>query len=37
MCFSLAAVGGITVRINDPRCVRKTFPDYFDEFRRLVR
>jgi 3-phosphoshikimate 1-carboxyvinyltransferase len=37
MCFSLAALGGITVRINDPRCVRKTFPDYFDEFRRLVR
>jgi len=37
MCFSLAALGGIAVRINDPRCVRKTFPGYFDEFRRLVR
>ena len=32
MCFSLAALGGITVRINDPRCVAKTFPDYFEVF-----
>jgi 3-phosphoshikimate 1-carboxyvinyltransferase len=30
MCFSLAALGGVTVRINDPRCVGKTFPEYFD-------
>ncbi len=30
MCFSLAALGGVTVRINDPGCVAKTFPDYFD-------
>jgi 3-phosphoshikimate 1-carboxyvinyltransferase len=30
MCFSLAAVGGVPVRINDPECVAKTFPDYFD-------
>jgi len=30
MCFSLAALGGITVRINDPGCVAKTFPGYFD-------
>jgi 3-phosphoshikimate 1-carboxyvinyltransferase len=29
MCFSLVALGGVTVRINDPRCVAKTFPDYF--------
>jgi len=29
MCFSLAALGGVAVRINDPACVRKTFPDYF--------
>jgi 3-phosphoshikimate 1-carboxyvinyltransferase len=29
MCFSLAALGGVAVRINDPGCVRKTFPDYF--------
>jgi len=30
MSFSLAALGGIRVRINDPACVRKTFPEYFD-------
>jgi len=29
MCFSLVALGGVTVRINDPGCVAKTFPDYF--------
>ena len=34
MCFSLAALGGVPVRINDPDCVRKTFPDYFDAFAR---
>jgi 3-phosphoshikimate 1-carboxyvinyltransferase len=28
MCFSLAAFG-TPVRINDPKCVGKTFPDYF--------
>ena len=30
MCFSLAALGRVPVRINDPRCVAKTFPEYFD-------
>ncbi|MCK9381973.1 MAG: bifunctional 3-phosphoshikimate 1-carboxyvinyltransferase/cytidylate kinase [Sulfuritalea sp.] len=30
MCFSLAALGGVSVAINDPQCVNKTFPDYFD-------
>ena len=30
MCFSLAALGGVGVRINDPGCVAKTFPEYFD-------
>ena len=30
MCFSLAALGGVSVRINDPDCVAKTFPEYFD-------
>ena len=32
MCFSLVALGGVTVRINEPRCVAKTFPDYFERF-----
>jgi 3-phosphoshikimate 1-carboxyvinyltransferase len=36
MCFSLAAFGPRRVRINDPGCVAKTFPTYFDVFRRLV-
>ena len=30
MSFSLAALGGIRVRINDPGCVAKTFPEYFE-------
>ena len=29
MCFSLATLGGVPVRIMDPGCVAKTFPDYF--------
>jgi 3-phosphoshikimate 1-carboxyvinyltransferase len=32
MCFSLAALGGVPVRINDPRCTAKTFPEYFEVF-----
>ena len=31
MCFSLASFGA-PVRINDPGCVAKTFPGYFEEF-----
>jgi len=32
MCFSLAAFNpdGLRVRIEDPKCVAKTFPDYFE-------
>ncbi|MDH5534359.1 MAG: 3-phosphoshikimate 1-carboxyvinyltransferase [Betaproteobacteria bacterium] len=30
MCFSLAALGGVKVRINNPGCVAKTFPEYFE-------
>ena len=29
MCFSLVALLGVPVRINDPKCVGKTFPEYF--------
>ncbi len=36
MCFSLACLGGVPVRINDPQCVNKTFPDYFDRFADLL-
>jgi len=30
MCFSLVSIGGVPVRINDPGCVNKTFPEYFN-------
>ena len=36
MCFSLAALGGVCVRISDPQCVNKTFPEYFDCLRRVT-
>ena len=42
MCFSLASLDGATrrgntMRINDPKCVAKTFPDYFDAFAQIAR
>ena len=42
MCFSLAslngaACAGAAVRINDPQCVAKTFPDYFEAFAGITR
>lgn len=36
MCFSLARFLGRSVRIDDPDCVAKTFPDYFERLERLV-
>lgn len=30
MCFSMVAVGGHDVIINDPKCTYKTFPTYFE-------
>ncbi|MBI5752668.1 MAG: bifunctional 3-phosphoshikimate 1-carboxyvinyltransferase/cytidylate kinase, partial [Hydrogenophilales bacterium] len=36
MCFSLAAFGAEGIRINDPDCVAKTFPDYFARFREVT-
>jgi 3-phosphoshikimate 1-carboxyvinyltransferase len=36
MSFSLAALGGVPVTINDPGCVAKTFPDYFQAFRSIA-
>ena len=35
MCFSLASFA-VPLRINDPRCVAKTFPDYFERFSRVT-
>ncbi|MDF3837517.1 3-phosphoshikimate 1-carboxyvinyltransferase [Cupriavidus basilensis] len=37
MCFSLAAFGPLPVRINEPGCVAKTFPDYFAAFGAVAR
>ena len=38
MCFSLAAFNpaALPVRIEDPKCVAKTFPDYFEALFSLV-
>lgn len=36
MCFSLVAVGGIPVIINDYHCVGKTFANYFELFQDLL-
>jgi 3-phosphoshikimate 1-carboxyvinyltransferase len=42
MCFSLASLDGVArrgnaMRINDPKCVAKTFPDYFETFAGIAR
>jgi 3-phosphoshikimate 1-carboxyvinyltransferase len=41
MCFSLASLDsaarkGNRIRINDPKCVAKTFPDYFEAFAHIA-
>ena len=36
MCFSLVSLGGVPVTINDPNCVAKTFPTYFEVFANIV-
>lgn len=35
MCFSLVALSTVAVTILDPKCVAKTFPDYFAQLARL--
>ena len=37
MCFSLAAFGPVPLQINDPGCVAKTFPDYFEALGSVTR
>src|SRR5450830_242943 len=42
MCFSLASLDGKArrgnvMRINDPKCVAKTFPEYFEAFRSIAK
>ena len=36
MSFSLVALGGVPVTINDPQCVAKTFPEYFRVFQSIT-
>ena len=36
MCFSLVSLGGVPITINDPGCVAKTFPNYFEEFAKIT-
>jgi 3-phosphoshikimate 1-carboxyvinyltransferase len=41
MCFSLASLDsaarrGNKIRINDPRCVAKTFPEFFEAFAKIA-
>lgn len=36
MCFSLLAFGDVGITINDPACTAKTFPSYFDEFKKIA-
>lgn len=36
MCFSLVSLGDTPITINEPGCVAKTFPDYFERFATLL-
>ena len=36
MSFSLVSLAGVPVRINDPQCVAKTFPDYFSVLKSIT-
>jgi 3-phosphoshikimate 1-carboxyvinyltransferase len=35
MCFSLVSFA-VPIRINNPECVAKTFPDYFQKFKAIT-
>ena len=37
MCFSLVSLKNIPIIINDPACVNKTFPTYFEVLESIVR
>jgi 3-phosphoshikimate 1-carboxyvinyltransferase len=37
MCFSLVSLGGVPITINDPKCVNKTFPEYFTQFASIIK
>ncbi|WP_290728643.1 3-phosphoshikimate 1-carboxyvinyltransferase [Fibrobacter sp. UBA3629] len=37
MCFSLVSLGGVPVKIMDPACVNKTYPQYFEDFEKFAK
>ena len=37
MCFSLVALSKVGVTINEPECVAKTFPTYFEVLQGLLK
>ena len=37
MCFALVSLGGVPITINDPKCVNKTFPDFFLRFANITK
>jgi 3-phosphoshikimate 1-carboxyvinyltransferase len=37
MCFALVSLGGVPIIINDPKCVNKTFPDFFPRFAKITK
>jgi 3-phosphoshikimate 1-carboxyvinyltransferase len=36
MCFSLTCLANKSVEIQDPECVNKTYPNYFNDFLKLL-
>ncbi len=36
MCFSLTCFGGVPVTLRDPGCTRKTYPNYFEDFNKIL-
>jgi 3-phosphoshikimate 1-carboxyvinyltransferase len=37
MCFSLVSLKNISITINDPACVNKTFPTYFEVLESIIK
>ena len=37
MCFSLLVLSPVGVTINDPKCVNKTFPTYFEVLHKILK
>jgi ABC-2 type transport system permease protein len=37
MCFSLVSLGGVSIKILDPACVNKTYPNFFEDFKRFAK